>query len=296
MSDNKRQIDKLVDQIESLPTLPVISQKIMEIAGKEDSTIQDMAFIIEKDQALATKVLKIANSSFYGFLSRISSLEHALALLGDNEVKAIVLGASVYNFFSNGKESVIDRGRFWKHAIICSQVAKYLATHFEVRNNDALFLSGLIHDMGKVVLDQYFHDEFVQIVDYIASEHTSFSKAEKKIIGTTHYQIGAKLLKQWKFPKHVIMQVFYHHAPWYDKNDPIQSIIIYLANIFTKASGYNCHPEEKSLDLKKLAESPEISFVVKSGFDLDYEGMKKLITNIQEYILNENDNVMRLFD
>ena len=255
-----------------------------------------MAFIIEKDQALATKVLKIANSSFYGFLSRISSLEHALALLGDNEVKAIVLGASVYNFFSNGKESVIDRGRFWKHAIICSQVAKYLSTHFEVRNNDALFLSGLIHDMGKVVLDQYLHEEFVQIVDYITSEHTSFSKAEKKIIGTTHYQIGAKILKQWKFPNHVIMQVFYHHAPWYDKNDPVQSIIIYLANIFTKASGYTCHPEAQRLDLKKIAESPEMAFVVKSGFDLDYDSMKKLITNIQEYILNENDNVISLFD
>ena len=296
MSKNNRQIEKLVDQIESLPTLPVISQRIMEIAGKEDSTIQDMAFIIEKDQALATKVLKIANSSFYGFLSRISSLEHALALLGDNEVKAIVLGASVYNFFSNGKGGVIDRGRFWKHAIICSQVAKYLATHFEVRNNDALFLSGLIHDMGKVVLDQYLHEEFVQIVDYITSEHTSFSKAEKKIIGTTHYQIGAKILKQWKFPSHVIMQVFYHHAPWYDKNDPVQSIIIYLANIFTKASGYTCHPEEKSLDLKKLAESPEMAFVVKSGFDLDYDSMKKMVTSIQEYILNENDNVIRLFD
>jgi len=95
------------------------------------------------------------------------------------------------------------------------------------------------------------------------------SNAEKEILGTTHYQITAKLLKQWKFPTKVIMQVLYYHAPWYNKKYETNSIILYLANILTKLSGYSCHKDEKQININEFANSPEIDFAIKSGFDLD---------------------------
>ncbi len=289
-------MDKLIQKIEQIPTIPMVSQRIMEIAGDEEAPFKDFVRIIEKDQALAAKILRVANSAFYGFLSRVSSLEHALVILGINEVKSIVLGCSVYNFFSHGQNDAFDRTRFWKHAITCSQVAKLLGTHFNTRNGDSLFLSGLIHDIGKVVLDQYFHEDFLQIIEYVSLTKTTFSKAEKKILGTTHDQIAAKLLKQWRFPDEVIMQVLYHHAPWHDKNYRTNSIIIYLANVLTKLAGHPCHPDEKQIDLHEFANSSEVDFIIRSGFDLDYETTKKLISDIQEFILVEANNVMRLFE
>jgi HD-like signal output (HDOD) protein len=295
-NNNNKNRDRLIKKIEELPTLPIISHKIMDIIRNEDAPFKELVGIVEKDQALALKILKIANSSFYGFLSRISSLEHALVLLGANEVKSIVLGSSVYNFFSNAKSDGFDRRRFWEHSILCSQIAKFLGTYFNLQNDDSLFLSGLIHDMGKVVIDQYFHEEFLQIIEYISSKNTTFSNAEKEILGTTHYQIAAKLLKQWKFPTKVIMQVFYHHAPWYDKNYETNAIILYLANIFTKLSGYSCHEDEKQINLDEFVNSAEIDFITKSGFDLDYETIKNLIIHIKEFVSAEAENVMSLIE
>ncbi len=292
----KTSVDRVIKKIESLPTLPIISQKIMELVGNENTSFKDLVAIIEKDQSLTLKILKVANSSFYSFLNKVTSLESALVKLGFNEVKAIVLGISIYRFFSDMNGDGFDRKLFWEHAIICSQIAKYLNLHFRLPNDDSLFLSGLIHDMGKIVVDQFLHEEFRQIIEALSFEETTFSKAEKKILGTTHYQISAKLLKQWKFPKKVIFQVLYHHAPWYAKDYEANSIIIYLSNILTKMAGYTCHPAEKKLTPEEFAKSSEMQYINKCGFELDYETLRNLINNIREYIQDEADNVMSLLD
>ena len=179
--------------------------------------------------------------------------------------------------------------------MVVSQVAKLLGTHFRVGNDDSLFLAGLVHDMGKVVLDQYFHEEFLQIIDHVSSNGSTFSQAEKDVLGTTHYQIAAKILKQWQFPKNVTFQVLYHHAPWHDHPFQTNSIMIYLANILSKLAGYSCHPDEKRIDIDQFAQSSEMEFLVKNGFELDEGILRNLITKVQEFIADESENVMRLF-
>jgi putative nucleotidyltransferase with HDIG domain len=287
---------RLIRQIEELPILPIISQKILEVAADKNTSLRDLSRIIERDQVLAVKILKIANSAFYGFLSKVSSLEHALVLLGTDEVRSIVLGFSVYQFFSADKANSFDRARIWKHAMLCSQITKLLGMHFRIPDDGSLFLSGLIHDIGKVIIDQYFHKEFLQIIDYISSHNTTFSKAEKSILGATHYQIGAKLLKQWNFPPKVVMQILYHHAPWYSNNYEVNSIILYLANILTKLAGYPCHPQENVLNLHEFTRSSEINYINKSGFELDYATITKLIGHIKEFLDDESHNSMSFFE
>jgi HD-like signal output (HDOD) protein len=289
-------LENIVSKIEQLPTLPIVSQKIMELMADGETSFQDIVKVVENDQSLALKILKIANSSFYGSLSKISSLEHAMVKLGMNEVKSIVLGVSVHDFFSSPSNGIFDRARFWKHAIVCGQVAKYLGMYYKIGNDDTLFLSGLIHDMGKVVLDEYFHEDFLAIIGYIDAHKSPFSKAEKAITGTTHYQIAAKLLNQWKFPKQVIMQVLYHHAPWTDKTYETNSIMVYLANIITKLAGYTCHPTEPDMDPIEFSKSSQADFIIKSGYDLDHDILIKFVNHIQEFIMEEADNMMRFFE
>jgi len=289
-------LDRLVRRIEQIPTLPIVSQKILLLLSDEDVALPKVASLIEKDQALAVKILKIANSAFYGTLSKVSTIDHALVILGIGEVRSILLAFSVYNFFSDHGDVHLDRTRFWKHSVVCSQIAKYLARYFNVVRDDTIFLSGLIHDMGKVVFDQYFHEDFLKIIDLISSRGESFSRAEKQVLGITHYQVAAKLLQQWKFPERVIMQVFYHHAPWHDKNYLTSSIIIYLANIFTKLAGYTCVENEKVITIDELAGSKAMDFIVQSGFDLDKPTMEKLLQQIQQLLAEERDNMLRFFE
>jgi len=289
-------IDTLIQKVDQIPTLPIVSNQIMGLLSDENVSIKKVAGLIEKDQALAVKILKIANSAFYGTLSKVSTIDHALVILGLKEVRGILLAFSIRNFFPDDTGEGFDRTRFWKHSIICSQVAKYLARHFRVQRDDTLFLSGLIHDMGKVVFDQYFHDEFLQIIDYVESNNESFSKAEKEILGITHYQVAAELLKRWKFPEKVLMNVFYHHAPWQDKNYLAGSIVIYLANMFTKFAGYPCLASEKKVKIDQFANSKAMDFIVQSGFDLDPETIEKMIHQIKDYIAVEGQGIFSFLE
>lgn len=289
-------ISALIKKVEQIPTLPAMSRKVLEITQDETASMHEIAELIETDQALAAKLLKVANSAFYGSINTVSSIDHAVVVLGISEVKSILLGFSVHNFFAQHEGTLCDQKRFWHHAIICSQIAKLLGRKFYVRNDDTLFLIGLIHDIGKVVLDQYLYDDFEQIIAYVAANRSTFSEAEKAILGTTHYQIAAKLLRQWQFPDNVIMPVLYHHAPWYDKEFETSSIIIYLANILTHLVGFSCLPDEKKIDLNSFTHSPEFSFILKTGIDLDYESMMNLINHIRQTIITEADNVMQLFE
>ena len=288
-------LKKIISRIEDIPTLPVVSQKILVLISDPDASYKDIVNVVERDQSLALKILKVANSSFYGSINKISSLEHAMVKLGMNEVKSVILGISVHSFFSDNGDGLFDIDKFWEHSIVCSQVSKYLGNHFRIKNNDMLFLGGLIHDMGKVVVDQYFHDEFLKIIEYIDTNHSSFSEAEKAVIGTTHYQIAAKLLNQWNFPREAIMNILYHHAPWGDENYETGAIILYLANMITKITGYYCHDNEKKIDLLEFSKSSQITYINKSGFDLESEILFNIITHIKEFVAEEVDNVMRIF-
>lgn len=291
-----KSIDTLIQKVDQIPTLPIVSNQIMGLLSDEDVSIKKVAGLIEKDQALAVKILKIANSAFYGTLSKVSTIDHALVILGIGEVRGILLAFSIRNFFSDNTGDGFDRTRFWKHSIICSQVAKYLARHFRIQKDDTLFLSGLIHDMGKVVFDQYFHDEFLQIIDYVESNNENFSKAEKEILGITHYQVAAELLKRWKFPERVLMNVFYHHAPWQDKNYVAGSIVIYLANMLTKFGGYPCLASEKKVEIEQFAHSKAMDFIVQSGFDLDHETIEKMIHQIRDFISVEGQSIFSFLE
>jgi HD-like signal output (HDOD) protein len=288
-------LEKILSRIEELPTLPVVSQRILELMADENASNRDIAKLVENDQSLALKIMKIANSAFFGSLTKISSLEQAMVKLGMNEVRSIVLAVSVYDFFSNCDSGVFDRKRFWKHGIVCSQAAKYLGTYYRT-GNDTLFISGLVHDMGKAVLDEYFHEEFLSIINYLELERCTFSEAEKAVVGTTHSQIAARLLSQWKFSDNIIQQILYHHAPWEDKNYEKGSIIIYLADIITKAAGYYCHGDEEETDLKAFSQSEQADYINKSGLKMDYETLEKFVNYINESIVGEADSMMRFFD
>jgi putative nucleotidyltransferase with HDIG domain len=287
--------DRIVQTIEHIPTLPIISRKIHGLLEDDNVSIKKLEQIIQADPPLAAKIMKIVNSSFYGMLSKVSTIDHAVVILGLDELKNIVLSFSIHDFFKEGNE-LIDRRMFWKHSVICSQVAKFLAGYFNIAKNNTFLLSGLIHDIGKIVIDKYLHEDFISIIDYISTKGCTFSKAEKEILGRTHYQIAAKLLQQWQFPPEVVMQIFYHHAPWHDDNYTTGSTILYLANMLTKIVGYPCFKDEKQAEISDIINPAMLSYLNKNGFEIDGASFERLLQRINDHISNESSNVLSIFE
>jgi putative nucleotidyltransferase with HDIG domain len=281
-------IQRIIKKIDEVPTLPMVSTQIMAMLNNEDIQVKRLAALIERDQALAVKIIKIANSAFYGTLCKVSTIDHALMLLGTKEIKDILLAFSIHHFFSENLGKEFDRRTFWRHSVICSQISRYLGRHFKIKEDGTIFLTGLIHDIGKVIFDAYFHKEFLMIVHQVHSTHNSFSKAEKEILGITHYQIAAELLKKWNFPEKVIMNVFYHHAPWHDRSHTEGSIIVYLSNILTKIVGYPCLPAENKMDLHSFTESKAFDFIVQNGFELNHGILDRMVIRIEDMIASED--------
>ncbi len=280
-------LEALILTIEQIPTLPDTSTEIMALIDDESTSIDTITQFIERDQALALQILKYANSPFYGAIRTVSSIKNAIVVIGLNEVKSLLLAFTIQKFFATSGKDKENRKKFWKHSLVCSHIANYLSRSFQLQADSSIFISALIHDIGKIVADQYLHAEFQAIVQHVEENHSTFNDAEREILGLTHYQIGAKLLEQWSFPEQVIAQVFYHHAPWLDKKYREGSTIIYLANILTKIAGYSCLNEEKQIEVEQFIKSKAMKLVNESGFKIDGDRIKQLLENIEDLLAED---------
>lgn len=283
----KLKLEALILTIEQIPTLPDASVEIMALIDDDNTSIDTISQFVERDQSLALQLLKYANSPFFGTIRTVSSIKHAIVVVGLNEVKSLLLAFTVQQFFATSDKDEENRKKFWKHSLVCSHIANYLARAFQYKSDNTIFISALIHDIGKIVVDQYLHDEFIAIVDHVETNNTTFNEAEKDILGLTHYQLGAKLLEQWNFPQQVISQVYHHHAPWLDKNYRQGSTIIYLANILTKMAGSSCLAGEKQLTIEQFTKSKAMRLIKGNGFDLDANKMALFLKNIKGLLDNE---------
>ncbi len=283
-------LDSIVAAIEQIPTLPKTSTDILDAIDDEDTNIDRVTELIEQDPALAVQVLKFANSPFCGTIHTVSSIKHAIVVMGLGEIKGLLMVFAVQKFFDSSAVDNENRKRFWTHSLVCSHIANYLARYFQRQADDTIFISALIHDLGKIILDQYLHKEFLQIVDHITMEKTTFQEAETVVVGITHCQVAAKLLKQWCFPQKVVMQVFYHHAPWHEQEFSENAAIIFLANILTKMAGYPCLADEATLDVKTFVASESFARLKDIGFDLDETSLQKLLDDVLA-LLDEDESI-----
>jgi len=291
----KTEIAAIVRSIEAIPPLPVVARQIMELLQDESTSMDKIVDLVEKDISLASRLITLANSPFYGTLGKVSSINHALVLLGTNEVRAALLAMSVYKFFA-GKEKANDtKKNLWRHAIVCSQTAKMLANHFRIQEADSLFLAALLHDVGKVAMASFLPEQSEQVFAEVGEQKISFSAAERHVLGATHYQVAAKLLQQWQFPARIILPVFFHHAPWQAKEFGSEASIVYLANLLTHMAGYPTLPEEPVQDPQQFASSEQCLFLARSGFDLDGQLLGRLVDQIRLSLI-ENQHLFNFLE
>ncbi|MGD9200039.1 MAG: HDOD domain-containing protein [Chitinispirillia bacterium] len=205
-------------EIKELPTLPEVMIKVQKIVNLEKSDAAMLSEIIRQDPSLSSTILKTANSTYYNASNRrISSLVQAITRIGFDEVLKITLAISAIEQFSNTK-TIIGYKSFWRHSLAAAGLAQLIVSmsKSESISDDYqdFFLAGLLHDIGILIYDQFFHSEFGKIIDYALKEDKSYLDAENEISPKeTHAFIGGALLEIWKLALPIIGAVRYHHTP-----------------------------------------------------------------------------------
>jgi HD-like signal output (HDOD) protein len=212
--DNSTFVAETLKKVATIATLPEVTAKIVSTVEDPKSTAAALHKIVAHDPALATRILKVVNSAFYGLPGQIGSVERAIVLLGLNAIKNIAVAASLGQLFRGGKlcEGFVPKD-LWTHCIAVGVTARELARQMKLPIADEAFLAGLIHDTGLLVSLQVWPDKLQQACDLAKKSERDFCEVEREITGTDHQQLGQGLAELWKFPRPCQMVAGFHHKP-----------------------------------------------------------------------------------
>lgn len=234
----RTRIEKVISGLDQLPTLPTVYHHLQRMLSDPRVSAKDIGTIIEQDPALATKILKVVNSSYYGFPRKVSTISHSVVILGFNEIKHMALSVSLLKMFGkNGKNEVFDYPGFWKHSLgvaVCAGIIGRKAGQAKCASHEEAFVAGLLHDIGKVIEEQFLHDEFAGVIAVRESENLRLIEAEKRVIGLTHQEIGSYIAEKWKLPSVLEAAIGFHHDPLGKRgNSPVFNMtsIIHCADV-----------------------------------------------------------------
>jgi diguanylate cyclase (GGDEF)-like protein len=208
---NQTLIDR-IRQCPNLPSLPAIAMQVLDLAQRGDADIAEIARIISKDPALSGKILRTVNSSFYGRSQNVSTISHALVILGLQSVKTLVLGFSLVTNLSKSKSKGFKHITYWKRSVFGATAARTLANKTNLVQQEEAFLIALLKDIGMLVLDQVLGDSYGEIHASLKS-HSELSTAESVALGMTHAEVGGMLAEQWKLPPLLSVPIAHHHSP-----------------------------------------------------------------------------------
>ena len=210
---NAQLINTISEKIEKLPTLPGIAIKLIEAVGKKEPDINEISRIISTDAVLAAKILKLVNSSFYGFASKITTVEHAIRILGLNTVKSLALSFSLITGFPEAKAKGLNYTQFWKDSLIGAVSAKLLAEKVQRSFSADAFFMGLLQNVGSMILACNLPDQYYLVVSEAEKDREGWHRAESQIFGFNHMEMGEYLANTWGLPENFYMPIGYHHCP-----------------------------------------------------------------------------------
>lgn len=210
--------------IRNLPSLPVVVIDVLRSFEQVDANVGALAEKVAKDQALAAKTLRIANSSFYGLSRKVTTIQQAITILGFDSVRALIAAAAVTDVFSGDMHGALDFKSFWRHAMGTGLCAKMLARKIKL-NQDHAFVCGLLHDIGRLVLVSRFPDQYDAAMKYRDENDCYVIEAERAVLGTDHPAVGRALADYWKFPLVMQKAIANHHNPQRDDLRDIPAIV-----------------------------------------------------------------------
>ncbi len=236
--DRKKARDKIVDTINDLPTLPDVIHRLLPLLQDDDVSINALLDVIGKDLAISMRLLKVANSAYYGCMSQITTVRHAITILGLRQVKSLALGISVFDTMRGlEKKGPLDYTMLWVHSIGTAMAAQLMSKFVSDTDSETAFTAALLHDIGKIPLNALFPDECRQVAKKALQGMDCF-EAEEEVFQFNHGDVGGWLCVNWKLPAALVQPVQYHHhykrssAAWKDLTS-----LIHCADVMSKLAG-----------------------------------------------------------
>jgi putative nucleotidyltransferase with HDIG domain len=256
-------IDRIVFQqtlekkLADLPPLPAVVTKIMATINDPGASSDELSKLIVLDQGLSSKILRIVNSAYYGFPKRISTITHAVVILGFNTVRNLVLGVSAFGMLPQKTANTgLHRAKFWEHSVATAVAASVLAKKRKPQSRSVVeeaFVCGLLHDIGKLFLDCYFPVQYAVCMAFAVREDIPLIEAEKRVLDMDHALVGRRIADHWNFPPSLGAALGSHHDPESDPECFETAAIIQAADWVSWKMGHG------SPDITKAPElSPEV--------------------------------------
>ena len=228
---------KILRHMKDLPPIPQTILKAREVMTNPDSDFKELANLFETDQAIAAKILKLANSPYYGYSGKITSIQRASVILGHKTLIELLTVIGTAGLLGNKLAGYwLDSGALWKHSLAVAFGARIIASKTEPSLSNDAFTSGLIHDVGKLILDQYIKERWELFEKFMADGEHTFLDAEKKILDLDHAEVASEVCKKWNIPETLTVAIRYHHHPSQSNSSEL-AYIVHVADAIAMMTG-----------------------------------------------------------
>jgi HD-like signal output (HDOD) protein len=241
------------ESVITLPALPETVSRLLEMVDDPETSARGLAQAISTDQVLTARVLKLANSSYYGFQQKVGTVSLALVVLGFGAVKDLALATSVMNVFGNAsKDPHFDMRAFREHSVAVGVASRCLSRILRVATAGEAFTVGILHDIGQVVLHEYHPDAFLETRRLVREEGRSLLEAETTVLGAAHPQVGGWLCRRWNLPEAICQGIDLHHGPFPGQAETGLPALVALADHLVASIHPGSCPLAEDLDLRVL--------------------------------------------
>jgi putative nucleotidyltransferase with HDIG domain len=227
--------EEVIRQIRDLPTLPEVVLRVTEMVNNPRVSAKDIGKVIAHDQVLTARLLKLVNSSYYGFPSEITKITTAIVILGFNSIKQLLLSTAVFDLFGKDRIEGFDRVDLLRHTIATAIASRMIGREMGYSDLEELFVAGLLHDIGKVVMDRYFHEDYREILHRTLEKDITFHTAEQDVCDCDHAVLGQLLARHWRLPEKLASIIAHHHNPEAAGQYGREAAIVHIADILAKA-------------------------------------------------------------
>ncbi|MFZ3101180.1 MAG: HDOD domain-containing protein [Desulfitobacteriaceae bacterium] len=231
-------LNHILNRIHSLPALPDSAMQVIALTRNSETDIKDLIAVISHDPALTANILRQANSSYYGYARRISSLAEAVVILGFQAIQGLAMASALSPLLKTELIGYgLDQEGLWRHSMFTAMAGKRLCKRLLLPFGEVAFIAGLLHDIGKLILTVYVQEVGSFILKKVDQENLSYRELEKKIIGFDHATVGGYIAQQWNLPDELVEAITHHHTPERAQHQQQLAAIVHVANALANLLG-----------------------------------------------------------